>query len=82
MLETRHLLGAAALAAALAALPLSVSTARGVTVANACAQTEVPPRSGTCCEESGAICVIGEHVVFAHYFKREGPCKPAGPVAT
>lgn len=58
-----------AFAALLAVAPVTFSADRGITEQSACAQ------SGTCCPETDALCIIGQHFARGYYFKSEGPCK-------
>lgn len=66
------------LAGALLLTPLQLDSDGTVSPARACAQSEVPPASGTCCLELGAICVIGGVRISGYYYKAEGSCKPQG----
>lgn len=30
--------------------------------------------TGTCCYQTPAVCVIGEVVIWSHFYQKEGPC--------
>lgn len=71
------LVGAALLAAALGFVPISMSPSRGIETNDACGQNADPdqtPVTGTCCRQSEAACVAGEHAIEGYYYIKSGPC--------
>lgn len=57
----------------LAVLPLGYTPGRGITTSRGSCQ------NGTCCPESGAICVVGDNQVKNYYYKDSGACKLPPP---